>query len=840
MYPKPTPTEFYSFASDIQSINANNYDVYYGKMFYTLAFAENGCFYSKYVIGDDIGRGQLGEIGISVYIPNAQKLPGADIKNLLDELINTYIQNYIIDNKIEEPKTNFDWHLFTSIADKYDEKISSRSSENDNIITGLKDPALYYYKSESDLIEHLDKPFQEEYNAYRQILFISSDLKGISDPKNVLTNSGDEVNPDLKNEYYYLSNFSFTKGVTISANGRPRSDKKRENQIRAKWQVEINYSKNPRCFEPINVKGTLSDINSEIYDYLEKKGNHIQIKYSAFDNPPEKSKELNFEIKDWKGNNIKGAKIIVGTRPPEKAEDSIKTIAFRGEEIIKEWKVSAEKKSEELYSETISIKPYTQTGSIELSMNKQKVVEIFATDEGGENRISNFKVRLNDGNGYRTNDSKITFLNDDIDKTWEIEISKREGRNNYSGITEYCPANGESRLYVKCKKTTDTEAVETIPGFESFSERPSEQKKSFALKARTFLSKSSVIASLIVSVIVIAIGVLLVVYYLGKDKSDATPLTAKQISDYVFGDSLMLDRLYDYEEKWEAQEGDKDILESIKQAIEKRTKIDLKQFNELNYGDFKKSEQQRIFYKSIDGIDSTKNEEISGHLGDISSLTLTQIKDSINAVLTLKSEEVPANQLQVQEEKQNKEEKNKSQNDEPEYITNYLETSSGFELSTINQYHSVKGLSNDLNKSLVLVKNFINGKYKNCDTFKGKALKDKFLKNNPNLESWVEEVCEDIKNVTNSTNNSENIDNNEQEFIKAFWDIVYSNKPSKQDFDNWFKTGRGIAYDNAYKVFYDKHLSTSMKFNKSIDFFKRPALERKRVKTLDDLKKEIQ
>lgn len=881
LFPKPTPKEFYKFASDLQSASAKNDSKYYGKNFYSLAFADGGFIFTKYVIGYDIQRNNIGNVGISVFIPVAQKLSGNDVKKLLDELISVYCQNYCVDNKITNKRE--DWQLLTSVLKKYE--VLPGDNLNDSLITvGSKEPAFHYYKNDSELIELFGNPFQEEYAGFKQVFFIDNQLKDTANPLDVIKNSGVEVNPDLKNKYYYLHKYNFSKKVIITANGKPRSDKKHENQIRAKWQVEINYSKNPKCYEPIIARGTLSNQDSEIYKYLKITGTQILIDYGAFDNPPEKSKELNFEIKDWKGNNIKGAEIIVGTRSPEKAEDSIKTIAFQGEEIIQEWKVSAEKKSEELYSDKISIKPYTQTGSKVLSMHKQKVVEIFATDEGSENSISNFKVRLNDGNGYRTSDSKITFLNDDIDKTWNIEVSKKEGQFRYLGKKEYRPASGENPLYIQCEKKVEQnnfdktfkidagehgEKTSHCPAYSNSSTgddlrhhyiKPNKgyvftgnwelqnetlvaqyvKRKSFALNAKTFLSKSSVIASLIVSVIVLVLAFFLVRYFMEKDTKNASMLNAIQINEYILGDSLMLDKLYAYKENWKTQEGDAEVLERLKQAIEKRAKIDSKQFFELKYDDFKKSEQQRIFINSILKIDSTEFERINSHLGDISSLTLTQIIDSINVVVAHKSEEVPAYQLQVQEEKLNKEEKNKSQNDEPEYITNYLETSSGFELSTINQYHSVKGLSNDLNKSLVLVKNFINGKYKNCDTFKGKALKDKFLKNNPNLESWVEEVCEDIKNVTNSTNNSENIDNNEQEFIKAFWDIVYSNKPSKQDFDNWFKTGRGIAYDNAYKVFYDKHLSTSMKFNKSIDFFKRPALERKRVKTLDDLKKEIQ
>lgn len=795
LYPKPTPTEFYSFASDIQSINANNYDVYYGVMFYTLAFVENGCIYTKYVIGDDIGRGQLGEIGISVFIPNTQKLPGAEIKKLLDDLISIYNTNYINHNKIEEPKNGFDWNLFTSAANKFDEKLQSRTTINDSVITGNQDPAFHYFESERELEELLDKPFQEEYSDYRQILFIKSNLQGTSNPLDVIKNSGVEVNPDLINEYMYLNNYSFSKGVTIIANGKLRSDKKHENQIRAKWHIEIKYSKDDRCYEPITASGTFADEKSDIKKYLKKKGNLILIDYSAFENPKEKSKELTFEIKDWEGNNIHGAEIKVGNRPPEKADDSLKVIEFRGEEIIKEWKVSAEKKSEDLYSETISIIPNTHNGLTVLSLQKQKVVKIFATDKDTGDYITNFKYRCNDGKGYFDNVTEITFINDEIDKPWEIEVTKKEGRNSYIGKTKYLPALGDNPLYIHCERKDDQfktfeinagehgEKTSHCPAYSSSSSGDDlshhciiankgyvftgkwvlqnetlvaqyEKRKSFASKALKFLIKPGVIAIIILA---IAAGIILLRYFKAKDKETIKLVTENQINEYVLGDSLMLDKLNAYEEKWKIQKGDGEVLKSLMQAIEKRSKIDSKKFDELEYDDFKFSEPQQNFINAIDSIldSGITNNEISNHLGDISSLTLTQIVDSVYAALALKSQEIPKNLSQGKADKENKEEKNKTQTDEPEDITNYLETSSGFEYSTIDQYHKVVGLSNDLNKSLVLVKNFISGGYKNCNTFKMKASNDRFLKINPNLESWIEKVCKDgSSNASNEISKS--------------------------------------------------------------------------------------
>ena len=348
LYPKPTPTEFYSFASDIQSISANNYAVYYGKNIYTLAFVNGGCIFTKYVIGNDVERGQLGEIGISVFIPNTYKLKGEDVKTLLDELINTYTRNYISDNKIIEPKNGFDWLLFTSLANGYDQELLPRSSNDDNFTLGTKDPAFHYYKSDSELIEHFDKPFQEEYSDYRQILFIDSNLKGDGNPLYVLRNSGVELNPDLKNEHYYLINYNRSKGVKITAyynnKWHERSDGKGNNKIRAKWPVEIKYSKDDRCYEPINAPGTISNLSSEIHKYVKINGNQIILQYDAFINLKKKTKRVVFKITDRKEVDFSDAEITCENNNDQTVKTVINNqLVFSDEELKDSWSVIARK-----------------------------------------------------------------------------------------------------------------------------------------------------------------------------------------------------------------------------------------------------------------------------------------------------------------------------------------------------------------------------------------------------------------------------------------------------------------------------------------------------------------
>jgi hypothetical protein len=699
LYPTPSvKDEFYQFADDIQQINAKNNEIYYGKNFYSLAFASTGCIFTKYVIGYDVQRNYLGNVGISVFIPNTKKLSGNDVKVLLDDLLNTYCRNYCSDNNISDKRE--DWILLTALAASFDAKLLTRSSNYNNITAGSQDPAFHYYKSESELIDHFDKPFQEEYSDYKQILFIDSNLQGASNPLNVLKNSGVEVNPDLKNEYYYLNNFNSSRGIKITADGKSRSDKKGENQIRAKWQVEIKYSKDDRCFEPIFASGTISDLSSVIHKYLEIKGNQILLQYAAFNNPIEREKPVTFEIKDQNGKSIEGTEIQIGTRPLATINESSTTIDFKGEDIVKNWTISAKKSSENLYSNTVTVTPVSQIGTVVLTLQRQKKIKIFAIDKENGNNISNFKFWCNDSKGYRENVTEIIFANDDIDKTWVIEVSKKAGQDTYSGKIEFCPATGENPLYVPCQKSTDVHSnsktykidagehgkkTENCPSY-SNSRSGNDlvknciiAKKGYVfknwelkndtivakyVKKRYFYQNPKFIAGSVAGILIISICIGALYHFLGKDKTpNEIPLTTQEITAYLEGDALMLDKLKTYKADWEKQKpeivtidgkpwynpttwfvGNNEAIsdsadykewdksnQGIDSAIIKRNFINSKNFTKLKNQIY--STAQQSLKTAIEKIDSTKYLEVGTQLGNVSTLTLTQIAVKINEIL---------------------------------------------------------------------------------------------------------------------------------------------------------------------------------------------------------------
>ena len=715
LYPKPTPTEFYSYASDIQSINANNYDVYYGKNFYAIACVDGGCIFTKYVIGDDVERGQLGEIGISVFIHNTQKLSGLDVKTLLDELINTYSKNYIFNHKIDEPKKGFDWMLFSSLANGYDAKLQLRSSNNDNISAGAQDAAFHYYKSDSELIEHLDKPFQEEYSDYKQILFIDSNLKGEANPLNVLKNSGVEVNPDLKNEYYYLNNYNYSKGVIITANGKPRSDKKGENQIRAKWQVEISYSKDEQCYEEINANGTLSDLSSKIHNYLEIKSNQILLKYEAFNNPTPKTKTITLEIKDRKANLVADAEVQIGTQPWQKIAGFQYKYSFSGEELKQRWNILVKKG--DFSGKLNNLVPTDTIGNSVVILEERNIIPINVKDAETGANIDDFEVWTKLTNGYQRT-KQLEFVDDQIIDSYTISIQK----NGYEekNITDFQPYRQRSIEIVLKKKivTNDGRSQKNyrvdagkygiLKNNQQYysNQRDGSDVKNIIVpnngyiftrfewendtlvaqykKKEPFYKKPKFIAASIVALLFLGIGIWAMSHFLGQDK---TQLTAEEITNYVEGDKFLLDKLNEYKSNWEKQKpeieekgggifgifggGAKqidsteykvwyEVEQKIDEAINKRNLINSQDFAGLKKLSY--SPVQQSFQKTIGKIDSTRYEEVQNRLRVyISDLTLNEIKDSIDAILKKqqKSTEPQNSQKEPEQIKQENKEKSK-------------------------------------------------------------------------------------------------------------------------------------------------------------------------------------
>ena len=177
LYPFPTPDEFYNFAMDVQSISAQNQPYFYGRSLYSLASSRGGRIYSKFVLGYDVQRSNLGNISFSVFIPDNKFIPGASVIELLDELSTKYFNTYAPDFYIKDVQEN--WSILTSIADKYEANLHTLDPlDMDHLERGSQDAAFIYYSSREHLAEFFEDPYQKKYASFSQVFFVDGTLKG--------------------------------------------------------------------------------------------------------------------------------------------------------------------------------------------------------------------------------------------------------------------------------------------------------------------------------------------------------------------------------------------------------------------------------------------------------------------------------------------------------------------------------------------------------------------------------------------------------------------------------------------------------------------------------------
>jgi len=765
---------------------------------YAINYKDKNCIFTKYRIIKDVrGDKRIGFVAFSLFLPFDKKLSGKAIKSILDRVESEYCQIAIRDGRnLEDVKENFGF--IDTILAEYEKDISSNSSVViEDMQSGTTDAAVVYFpyiytdiqtqkETKFELEDIFDAPFQEEYMPYRQILFISNDLElkdenpliALQHSENYLTGK-----VDLKNECYYLNKFNSSKGIKIYANGHLRSDKRGENLIRAKWRVEIKYSKDDRCYDPINEHGTLSDTTSEIYKYLEIKGNQIILKYDAFNNPKKKTKPVVFKITDSKGGDIEDVEITCKNNNYQPAKTVTNNqIVFSGEELKDTWSAIARKGDFSGKTEFTPEKT-NESDPIIIIVEKRTIITINVKDEEGEN-LFDFEVWTKLTNGYQLRNT-IDFVDEQIMDTYHVTVRKRgyEEKN----IRDFKPDKQISIdvILKKEQKTTQTPSVQNLHKYKT------EKQKSFTVKAKTFFSKPAAIAASIVSALVLGVGIWALCYFLGNDKQpEKNTLNKWNIEMYVEGDSLFLDILNDYKENWKLQEqnfvtksgggifgGEEKVdyskwysdwqpaYDSIERAIAKRNLVNTKNFAELKNLSY--SHVQQSFKDAIGKIDCTKYAKVGTQLDDVSALTLTQIAGRINEILKTKE---PEKKEQPQEpKKENPQHARLEQPKEPpmqqepkpatrptqqtpattDNTSKIIQYIKGSELDEVklNEYKNTQGINQNLKNSIQLCLDFwaLDGsgsgkKTKTYWNFRNQVDADNNF-NNSKLKAFLDKMC---------------------------------------------------------------------------------------------------
>jgi hypothetical protein len=613
LYPKPTPAEFFQFAADIQRIDAQNNVQYYGKSLYAIAFNGSGCIYTKYIIGYDTLRSNIGNIGISVFIPSSQKMPGTDIKTLLDELIKIYTTNYCPDFKLNNQKQE-DWLLFSSAANNFDAKVKTFSSD-ENFQYGNKDAAYVFFNNVSEIEKYLDSPYQLEYKEYKQIFFLENQSQLLlevikHDQTANLTGKIDLENPQYKLRDYYGKG---TNGVTIEirANGKLRNNNEK---IFKKDSISIKYSK--KYHKDIFAEGKLSEPQIAKYLKIYDNSADIDVEKNVDFKPILKSVEI--KINNSKGETITDATISCKSSYTKREEkpDSQNTIVFSGEDIKDKWSISARKDG---FSGEDTFIPELNS-LVKLTLKEVKPIKIQVIF--GATILKTIDLTFNDDEIRNPQTEKInipgyqlkeeTFIPKDIYKTIFVELKKQV---NQQPLTQG-PKGGISNSDIGQKEPEHPPYTKIIIGL----------------------------------LIVCLLGVLFFIFrdnIMGPNKKggEETPkvlashkLTPAEIVSYVEGDSLFLNKLEDYKKEWEMLKDSTDIKvytenkDFIDRAIKKREKL-----NERDFPFLKDSSRyigpQMAFKNALDSINPKLYVKVKEKLPDVSELTLTEIAKRVNEIL---------------------------------------------------------------------------------------------------------------------------------------------------------------------------------------------------------------
>ena len=595
----------YVIAKDMR-IGTND-DGSMGQSVYSLGFFTRGLAYSKYIIVKDTQRSSaLGFIAFTLFLEHNKTLEGSNIKKLLDELSESYSKKYIVNNYLncgEKSLIREDWSFVKNISDNYNEQSRSINHQQK---TGSKDPAIVYFKETQELPRYFDRPYQEEYENFKQIFFLASNQKASNtNPLNVLRNSEQELNINLNNNYYKILNLDLSKRVIIKVNSKSIDA---NTLMRDNSDLEISYSTNDQLYETIKEKGRLLDVR--IQKYLSKEGNGIRINYESFTVQIPKTKTITIEPKKEGGTyfnpNLKLT--CKGSYTSDTLPVFNNKIDFKGEQINKKWEIKATGLLYHEIAEPTTITPLYQNSPVVFNIRTKKQTTAppkkYFYDRGLHGSLKQGAAKYS------------------LDKEGDSTLIKP---NRHYEFTGWKFDDTNKTLVAQYEKSKNTKLI--------------------------ILGKSFIGLFLIFLIIKLIVGII------DHNSPKIAPYPNYQIiKTYTDGTELLLNKLYGYQQKllndnqnipdidfFSELFGKKPDLTGyekwkkydsiIKSAIIIRNQIDNREFNVLDLSKF--SSNQKDFVIAIENInaDTLNYEKVVEKLGDVSGLGLNKIKDSISNIL---------------------------------------------------------------------------------------------------------------------------------------------------------------------------------------------------------------
>jgi hypothetical protein len=770
LYPKPTPPEFSKFAKDIRP-SGNNLNLL-GKYVYTLAFANQGCIFTKHVIIQDLQREGLGNISFSVFIPNDKRLSGSNIIKLLDELSNTYCAKYCSDYCLGN--TSEDWEIFETIINQY-ELDNCSHEENDKYLISTTEEAFIYYNDTNDLQKYFDDPNRIEYNPFKQIYFIEKHLeKEIENPLNAIVNNAnvnltDKI--DLLNiKYTLLYDTKPTSGINIEVrvNKIVRNNKK---TIRKNEELSIIWSK--RYFEPLRKEGSLEklkeggfiDINEDQEKVTVYEQQLDEIEYNIttisqdckgiqIDNPTIRLKEIN-------GRWIRDVQSPTFTITDEELDKGLEVYSIHGKQE----------------SNRIQIKNNNKDEIIHLTFSEKKQLKILVKDQQGKD-VQNPDIKAISGDKVKSFKKGVfVFIDAEIQDEWNIHI-KVNGYKEIKG--PFTPAAVQSELEYKLEKEND----KTVKG---------DISNQGADKSPPLIKNPTVLVFIIVTgglMVFFLIFYLLFNYNNNSAKKTDILFSETIIKDYINGTIINKDTLEKYKKEYC----------NVSFETKKSSEI-----NEIWETFFLNSNND----KSNDNALYKTKDELCKKLDDLISFRDNINYGNINGLLSHDYDE------------QHKVIKNAVTGIERKYIKNISDTLKKLEVSKMN-LNEIAELIKETQNQLKLKENNINNQLvNNVDT-------NQIIEHSMGAAKSFDEKT----SKNGSTVYSKNIAGSDLE--QEFWALVNSGNVIKQKYHELSrKYNNSNQRNNPIAKYLEKICTNSDSFNqfKNID-----EVDRKNTKNLNDLK----
>jgi hypothetical protein len=750
LYPKPTPSEFYQFASDIQRIDAQNNSQYYGKSLFSISFNGSGCIFTKYIVGYDTLRSNIGNIGISVFMPSNSKMLGADVKVLLDDLVEIYTNNYCPDFKINNEKQE-DWSLFTSAAENFGRV--EKCDTDENFKYGSRDAAFVLYSDDKELEKYLESPYQEEYKEYKQILFVNDYssillqvVKHDQTANANLTGKIDLDNPSFKLREYHGQ---AKDGVSIEILSNGNKLLRNKDKIYRKDVIYIKYSK--KYYQDKEAKGGIYDSNIREFLSISVNSNSIDVKKNVGLTPAEKT--INIRVLNNQGTLFSGDNIIVKNFQSGVERQCVNdSIIFLGEEQKDRWTISA--RIGNFLGEQNFIPEHINF--VELVLREVKILKLQVIDEWGQLIASD-------------HNKAISYYDDEIRILQTITISVS---GYHTKIERFIPKDQPDLKIIKLEKRQH---------------RPPEAKVIHKSERKlTVLQLFSILS--ICMLIVFAVGYATYLFNnqatidISSGDSNShliNKVVQKEIEKYVEGDSLLLNKLEKYKRDWASQKPQiintessvsepydsneyrvwKRVDESLDRAIKKRKAIDDGNFAYFKDSDVKFSAAQTTFRQSIMNVDESSYGILKSKWGNVSKLNLNEIVNSINKIIRANPEGTTSGSSLVYPENEAHKTNNQSSgtpitNNESygnqlsymeSEIINYLKGVE-FKGSILMEFKSRSNISKKLLSSVKLALEFWDiDNLRDLKIYRGKVLNDEHLKKNSTLNEYLSTATRDTK-----------------------------------------------------------------------------------------------